>query len=60
MVRIPFQGPVLVLTQNLEGTAFEALEKGLKDLQDLCDVVANKYTDAREDFKLEMQLEGEA
>lgn len=28
----------------------EALEKGFNDLMDLCDVVADKFTTAREDF----------
>jgi len=27
------------------------LEKGLKDLQDVCDVVAVKYWDARNEFE---------
>ena len=35
----------------VEGTnAFEALEKGFDDLMDLCDVVADKFAEAREDF----------
>ena len=33
-----------------EGTAIEALEKGLRDLQDLCDVVGEKYWDARNQY----------
>ncbi|KAK0645940.1 DNA-directed RNA polymerase [Cercophora newfieldiana] len=32
-------------------TAIEALEKGLKDIQDLCDVVTDKFLVARKDFK---------
>ncbi|CAN8096825.1 unnamed protein product [Discula destructiva] len=32
-----------------ETTAIDALKKGLKDLQDLCDVVADKFWDAREE-----------
>lgn len=31
-----------------ETTAIDALKKGLKDLQELCDVVADKFWDARE------------
>lgn len=31
-------------------TAFEALEKGLNDLMDLCDVVSDKFTTARDAF----------
>jgi len=39
--------------QTYEGTtAIEALEKGFNDLMDLCDVVADKFTAAREDFAL--------
>lgn len=29
-------------------TAYEALNKGLNDLVDLCDVVTNKFTQARD------------
>jgi DNA-directed RNA polymerase I and III subunit RPAC2 len=36
---------------RIEGTtAFEALEKGFDDLMDLCDVVAEKFAEAREEF----------
>jgi DNA-directed RNA polymerase I and III subunit RPAC2 len=36
---------------TLEGTtAIEALDKGFDDLMDLCDIVADKFTAAREDF----------
>lgn len=31
-----------------ETTAIDALKKGLKDLQDLCDVVADKFWEARD------------
>jgi DNA-directed RNA polymerase I and III subunit RPAC2 len=31
-------------------TAFEALEKGLDDLMDLCDVVADKFAEERVSF----------
>jgi DNA-directed RNA polymerases I and III subunit RPAC2 len=31
-------------------TAIAALEKGLQDLQELCDVVTDKFIDAREKF----------
>lgn len=31
-------------------TAVEALEKGLDTLMDLCDVVTDKFTTARDDF----------
>jgi len=37
--------------QTYEGTtAVKALEKGFDDLMDLCDVVADKFTAAREEF----------
>lgn len=32
-------------------TALEALEKGFNDLMDLCDVVTEKFTAARDQFK---------
>ena len=31
-------------------TAIEALKKGLRDVQDLCDVVAEKFWTSRDDF----------
>ena len=31
-------------------SVFEVLRKGLNDLTDLCDVVEEKFTDARDDF----------
>lgn len=34
-------------------TAVEALEKGLNDLMDLCDVVSDKFTVARDAFVAE-------
>ncbi|BCS17897.1 DNA-directed RNA polymerase core subunit RPC19 [Aspergillus puulaauensis] len=34
-------------------TAVEALEKGLDSLMDLCDVVTDKFTDARDTFNAE-------
>ncbi|KAJ5826177.1 hypothetical protein N7474_003315 [Penicillium riverlandense] len=34
-------------------TALEALEKGMNDLMDLCDVVTEKFTDARDQFNAE-------
>jgi DNA-directed RNA polymerase I and III subunit RPAC2 len=41
----------VLLTTFSEGTtAIQALEKGLRDLQDLCDVVTDKFIDAREKF----------
>ncbi|EOO02811.1 putative dna-directed rna polymerase i and iii 14 kda polypeptide protein [Phaeoacremonium minimum UCRPA7] len=40
----PSEAKMNIRIQTYEGTtAIEALEKGLKDLQDLCDVVADKF-----------------
>lgn len=39
-----------MLTLGIEGTAKEALAKGLDDLMDLCDVVAGKFQIAREGY----------
>lgn len=38
-------------------TVYEALEKGLVDLMDLCDVVTTKFTDARDDFAASMDTQ---
>ena len=39
------------LTNSTEGTtAIEALEKGLRDLQELSDVVTEKFKAAKEEF----------
>lgn len=38
----------MILTEQT--TAVEALEKGLSDLMDLCDVVTEKFTAARDEF----------
>jgi hypothetical protein len=46
---VPFKQPDA--DAILEGTtAIQALQKGLKDLQELCDVVVDKFWTAREDF----------
>ena len=38
----------------LEGTTvYDALEKGLEDLMDLCDVVIDRFKDARDSFEFE-------
>ncbi|KAK7735872.1 RNA polymerase subunit AC19 [Cytospora paraplurivora] len=45
----PSEAKMNVRIQTYEGTtAIDALKKGLKDLQDLCDVVAEKFWVARE------------
>ncbi|KAK4155911.1 hypothetical protein C8A00DRAFT_13104 [Chaetomidium leptoderma] len=47
----PSEAKMNVRIQTFEGTtAIEALEKGLRDVQDLCDVVSDKFIDAREKF----------
>ena len=41
----------------LEGiTVYDALEKGFDDLVDLCDVVIDKFTVARDDFNQRQQV----
>ena len=39
-------------TNNIpdEVSAYEVLEKGLNDLSDLCDVVVDKFTSARDEY----------
>ncbi|KUI64992.1 DNA-directed RNA polymerases I and III subunit RPAC2 [Cytospora mali] len=45
----PSEAKMNMRIQTYDGTtAIDALKKGLKDLQDLCDVVAEKFWDARE------------
>lgn len=34
----------------IEGTAVEALDKGFRDLMDLCDVVTDKFEEARAEY----------
>lgn len=46
----PSEAVMNIRIQTYKGTALEALEKGLNDLMDLCDVVADKFTNAREEF----------
>ncbi|KAL2263671.1 hypothetical protein VTK26DRAFT_5702 [Humicola hyalothermophila] len=47
----PSEAKMNVRIQTFEGTtAIQALEKGLRDLQDLCDVVSDKFIEAREKF----------
>jgi DNA-directed RNA polymerase I and III subunit RPAC2 len=47
----PSEDKMNIRIQTYEGTtAIEALEKGLKDLQELCDVVAEKFWKARDSF----------
>ncbi|KAG4438539.1 hypothetical protein IFR05_005963 [Cadophora sp. M221] len=47
----PSEALMNIRIQTYEGTtAVEALEKGLSDLMDLCDVVADKFCKAREEY----------
>ncbi|PSS10664.1 hypothetical protein M430DRAFT_127008 [Amorphotheca resinae ATCC 22711] len=47
----PSEEVMNIRIQTYEGTtAIEALDKGFDDLMDLCDIVADKFTAAREDF----------
>lgn len=46
-----FDQMILLLTTTEDGTnVYDALEKGLDDLMDLCDVVTDKFTLARDVF----------
>ncbi len=40
----------LLINSVSGGTVYEALEKGFNDLADLCDVVTDKFTAARDAF----------
>ncbi|KAL2156475.1 hypothetical protein VTH82DRAFT_1220 [Thermothelomyces myriococcoides] len=47
----PSEPKMNVRIQTFEGTtAIEALQKGLRDLQELCDIVTDKFIDARDRF----------
>ncbi|KAK5663951.1 hypothetical protein OQA88_163 [Cercophora sp. LCS_1] len=51
----PSEAKMNVRIQTYPGTkAIDALNKGLKDLQDLCDVVTDKFIEARNDFNDQM------
>ncbi|KAK4639417.1 RNA polymerase subunit AC19 [Podospora bellae-mahoneyi] len=48
----PSEAKMNVRIQTFEGTtAIEALEKGLRDIQELCDVVTDKFVAAADDFE---------
>ncbi|GAM40846.1 DNA-directed RNA polymerase I and III 14 kDa [Talaromyces pinophilus] len=50
----PSEAKMNIRIQTYDGTtAIEALEKGLNDLMDLCDVVSDKFTVARDAFVAE-------
>ncbi|KAL3427074.1 hypothetical protein PVAG01_00583 [Phlyctema vagabunda] len=46
----PSEALMNIRIQTYEGTAKEALMKGLDDLMDLCDVVASKFSAARDGY----------
>ncbi|KAK4249948.1 hypothetical protein VTI28DRAFT_7865 [Corynascus sepedonium] len=47
----PSEAKMNVRIQTFEGTtAIQALQKGLQDLQELCDIVTDKFIDARERY----------
>ena len=53
---IVIQGVSSPLISFTDGTTvYDALEKGFDDLMDLCDVVINKFTVARDDFNTKEQ-----
>lgn len=42
--------------QRVDGVSvYTVLEKGLQDLMDICDVVEDKFIEAREDFRNKME-----
>jgi len=44
-----------VSTEDTPTTAFDALRKGLEDMIEACDVVTEKFTDARDGFEASKQ-----
>ncbi|TVY41935.1 DNA-directed RNA polymerases I and III subunit [Lachnellula subtilissima] len=51
----PSEDLMNIRIQTWEGTAVEALEKGLDDLSDLCDVVEEKFIEARDEYGTPME-----
>ncbi|GJN68785.1 DNA-directed RNA polymerase I and III polypeptide [Purpureocillium lilacinum] len=49
----PSEPKMNIRIQTYEGTAVDALKKGLVDLQDVCDVVADEFWTKREAFNAE-------
>ncbi|KAK1756091.1 hypothetical protein QBC47DRAFT_379051 [Echria macrotheca] len=51
----PSEAKMNVRIQTYEGvTARQALEKGLRDVQDLCDIVTDKFLEARTEYSNKM------
>ncbi|KAJ3486929.1 hypothetical protein NLG97_g6520 [Lecanicillium saksenae] len=46
----PSEAKMNIRIQTYEGTAIDALKKGLSDLQQVCDVVADEFSTKRQEF----------
>ncbi|KAK1245242.1 hypothetical protein MKX08_004871 [Trichoderma sp. CBMAI-0020] len=53
----PSEPKMNIRIQTYDGTAVNALKKGLSDLQDVCDVVAEKFWTERQSFNAEQSIE---
>ncbi|KAM0486022.1 hypothetical protein ACHAPX_000721 [Trichoderma viride] len=53
----PSEPKMNIRIQTYDGTAVNALKKGLGDLQDVCDVVAEKFWSERQSFNAEQGIE---
>ncbi|KAI5465799.1 DNA-directed RNA polymerase [Mariannaea sp. PMI_226] len=53
----PSEAKMNIRIQTYRGTAFDALKKGLSDLQDVCDVVAEEFWTKRQVFNAENGIE---
>ncbi|KAK5990252.1 DNA-directed RNA polymerases I and III subunit RPAC2 [Cladobotryum mycophilum] len=53
----PSEPKMNIRIQTYEGAAVDALKKGLTDLQDVCDVVAEEFWTKRQAFNVEQGIE---
>ncbi|KAH6610324.1 hypothetical protein Trco_000344 [Trichoderma cornu-damae] len=53
----PSEPKMNIRIQTYDGTAVNALKKGLSDLQDMCDVVAEEFWTKRQQFNAEQGIE---
>ncbi|KAH8175863.1 RNA polymerase rpb3/Rpb11 dimerization domain-containing protein [Sarocladium implicatum] len=53
----PSEPKMNIRIQTYSGTAVDALQKGLADLQDICDVVADEFSTKRQAFNEENGIE---
>ncbi|KEY69384.1 hypothetical protein S7711_05698 [Stachybotrys chartarum IBT 7711] len=53
----PSEAKMNIRIQTYKGTAVDALKKGLTDLQDVCDVVADQFWEKRQAFNAEHGLD---